>query len=155
MIPPRALVAVSSWLLAGAALADPPPVTTSTAPPAASVAASAPAGKPLLQWNLKSAAQTPAGAVLLPEVKVSGHRDAFQEADEKLRKATAALPCTGCGGNTAQERQGLTEKVLRGAVGVLESALVTPENAGEKSAVEDQAAAMANDHRFIREGQSP
>ncbi|TAJ55069.1 MAG: hypothetical protein EPN60_16420 [Nevskiaceae bacterium] len=155
MIPSRGLVAVSSWLLAGATLADPPLTTPPAAPPTASAAEPAPAAKPLLQWNLKSATQTPAGSVLLPEVKVTGHRDAFQEADEKLRKAAAALPCTGCGGNTAQERQSLTEKVVRGAVGVLESALVAPENAGEKAAVEDQAAAMANDHRFIRDGQDP
>jgi hypothetical protein len=155
LIPPRTLVAVSSWLLAGAALAEPPPVTTSAAAPAASAAEPAPSARPLLQWNLRSAAQAPAGAVLLPEVKVSGHRDAFQEADEKLRKATAALPCTGCGGNTAQEKVGVVEKVLTGAAELLKQQFVAADGAAEPVAIKDRAEAEAEARPLFRPGQDP
>jgi hypothetical protein len=155
LIPSRGLVAVSSWLLAGATLADPPPATPPAAPPTASAAEPAPAARPLLQWNLKSATQAPAGSVLLPEVKVTGHRDAFQEADEKLRKAAAALPCTGCGGNTAQEKVGVVEKVLTGAAEVLKQQFVASDGAAEPATIKDRAEAEAAARPLFRPGQDP
>ena len=155
MISPRALVVLSSWLLAGTALAEPAPAVTAPAPAEATAAEPAPAAKPLLQWNLKSATQAPAGSVLLPEVKVTGRRDAFQEADEKLRKAAAALPCTGCGGNTAQEKIGVVEKVLTGAAEVLKQQFVTSDAAAEPATIKDRAEAEAAARPLFRPGQDP
>lgn len=155
MIPPRALVGFSSWLLAGVALADPAPAAADASPPSAATTEPAPAARPLLQWNLKSATQAPAGSVLLPEVKVTGHRDAFQEADEKLRKAAAALPCTGCGGNTAQEKVGVVEKVLTGAADVLKQQFVAADEAAEPVAIKDRAEAEAEARPLFRPGQDP
>ncbi|ROH92090.1 hypothetical protein ED208_06900 [Stagnimonas aquatica] len=155
MISPRNLVAVSSWLLSGVVLADPAPTSPATTAPTASTAEPAPATKPLLQWNLKSATQAPAGSVLLPEVKVTGHRDAFQEADEKLRRAAAALPCTGCGGNTAQEKVGVVEKVLTGAAEVLKQQFVAADDAAEPATIKDRAEAEAAARPLFRPGQDP
>lgn len=120
--------------------------------PAAAVQVAEP--KPLLRWNLDRAMGPAPEAVLLAPGEVTGHRDAFREADQRLRKATEALPCVGCGGS-AQEKVGVVEKVLTGAAEVLKSQFVAAENAAEPESIEDRAQQEAGERRFIRAGQAP
>jgi hypothetical protein len=110
--------------------------------------------EPLLQWNVGKALGPAPDAVLLAPVEVTGHRDAFREADQRLKKAAEALPCVGCGGS-AREKVGVVEKVLTGAVEVLKAGLVAPEDAAEPVGIKDRAEAEAENRRFIKPGQDP
>lgn len=128
------------WPLAGAAGEPAPP---------------AEAPKKLLQWNLGAALAPPPGTVVLDPVQVTGRRDAFGEADQRLRKLAETLPCTGCGGDAAGEQRGLVEKVLTGTRAALAAALVAPENAGEPHSIEDRALQDAEDRRFLPANKLP
>ncbi|MDP3859315.1 MAG: hypothetical protein Q8Q73_16295 [Stagnimonas sp.] len=125
-----------------------------TSPAASPAAAPAEQAKPLLRWNLGRAMGPAPEAVLLAPVEVTGHRDAFREADQRLKKAAEALPCVGCGGS-AKEKVGVVEKVLTGAADVLKSQFVADEHAADPDSIEDRAQQEAGDRRFIRAGQDP
>lgn len=116
-----------------------------------------PAERPpkLLQWKVEAAPTLPAGSVQLPTVEVTGHRDAFQDIDQRLKKAQAALPCSGCGAPTAREKVGVVEKVLTGAADLLKSQFVAKENAGDPDAIKDRAEQEAEERPLFRPGQLP
>ena len=132
-------------------------IAAACGPAVARAADPAPAERPpkLLQWKVEAAPALPAGSVQLPTVEVTGHRDAFQDADQRLKKAQSALPCTGCGAPTATEKVGVVEKVLTGAAALLKSQFVAPENAGEQGDIKDRAEADAGGRPMFRPGQLP
>lgn len=111
--------------------------------------------RPLLQWNTERALGPAPDAVLLAPVEVTGHRDAFSESDRRLREATDTLPCVGCGGPTAKEKEGVVEKVLAGAVDVLRAGFVAGEDAGDPVSVKDRAETEAEDRRFLPANKNP
>ena len=63
-------------------------IAAACGPAVARAADPAPAERPpkLLQWKVEAAPALPAGSVQLPTVEVTGHRDAFQDADQRLKK---------------------------------------------------------------------
>ena len=97
----------------------------------------------------------PAGSVQLPTVEVTGHRDAFRDADQRLRKTQSALPCTGCGAPTAKEKVRVVEKVLSDATELLKARFVAPANAGAQEEIKDRSEAEAAERPMFRPGQLP
>ena len=137
---------ILTMLVGTTAAADPPTDTESapTNPP-----------KPLLRWNVEAALGPPPGSVLLEPVEVTGHRDAFREADQRMKKTIDALPCSGCGGETAKEKVGVVEKVLTGAAAILKDQFVATEEDAVPMGIKDRAEAEAQQRVFLRPGQQP
>lgn len=131
-------------------------VLAACGPPARAADAAATERPPkLLQWKVEATPALPAGSVQLPTVEVTGHRDAFRDADQRLRKTQAALPCSGCGGATAKETVGVVEKVLTGATELLKAQFVAAENAGAQEEIKDRSEAEAAERPMFRPGQLP